>query len=107
MSTKFEAIFNAALAKYTDQTKKDLRKLPLTSKIDACKSAESILNIFREQAKAFDDFRNDNRLIKCLNPVVDSLYALSTSPVLTTIVGLASPSKLVRFVAVFANPVVV
>jgi hypothetical protein len=97
-STNFEAIFNDALAEYTKQTKKDLRNLPISSEIDGCKSAESITKIFRDQAKAFDDFRNgDRKLIKCLDFVVDRLYALATSPVLNTIVGLASPSEFSLF----------
>jgi hypothetical protein len=68
-SSHFQAIFNAALAKYSEQTKMDLLNHPLTSKIKACDSAESTLAIFREQAKRFDKFRNgDHKLFKWLRP---------------------------------------
>jgi hypothetical protein len=97
-SANFDAIFGAALAKYSKRTRKDLRNHPLASKIDACTSAESVLVIVRGQAKAFDDFRNgDPKLIKCLEPIINCLYALSTSPVLTNVVGLVCPTTSLRF----------
>jgi hypothetical protein len=93
-SPKFEAIFNAALAKYKDQTKMDLRNHPLASKINACNSAKSILAVFQEQANAFDKFRNGNpKLFKWLQPVVTGLYALSTNPAINASVSFVSPNK--------------
>lgn len=107
-SANFDAIFDAALAKYSKATKKDLRNHPLTSKIDACTSAESVPVIVREQAKAFSDFRNgDPKLIKCLEPVINCLYALSTSPVLTNVVGLVSPTTSLSFLNILFNVVIV
>lgn len=38
MSSDFEALFNAALAKYTKQTGKDIRHHPLVGRIDGCDS---------------------------------------------------------------------
>jgi hypothetical protein len=107
-SSNFEAIFNAALAKYSEQTNMDLRNHPLASKIEACDSAESVLALFQEQAKAFDEFRNgDPRLIKWLQPVVNGLYTISTSPTITTSVGLVSLSKCFCFLTVLSNAVIV
>jgi hypothetical protein len=79
-SFNFETIFNAALAEYTKRTGKDLRDHPLASKIDSCNNPESILNIFQEQAEAFDKFRKgDTKLFKWLRPVVDVLHGISTN----------------------------
>ena len=79
-SFNFEAIFNAALTEYTNRTGNDLRNHPLASKIDSCDSPESILDIFQEQAQAFDEFRKgDNKLFQWLRPVVDVLHAISTN----------------------------
>lgn len=96
--SNFEAIFIASIEKYSKQTKKDLREHPLASRIDACKSAEEILAIFRDQAKEFSDIRNgDPKLIKCLEPIIGCLYDLSASPVLSTAVGLVSSGNLICF----------
>lgn len=97
-SSNFEAIIDVALAKYTRQTGKDPRNHPLALKINQCDSAESILAIFQEQAQEFDEFRNGNsKLIKWLQPVVTSLYTLSTSSSLRDGVNLVSPSKSLQF----------
>src|SRR5579863_9903720 len=108
-TSNFEALFDAALAKYTKQTGKDLRNHPLALKIDQCDSAESILTIFQEQAQEFDEFRNDNsKLIKWLQPVVTGLYTLSTSSALSDGVNHVGPSKYlqVRFLTIFYDAVV-
>jgi len=106
-SSNFEAIINGALTKYASQTGHDLRNHPLASEIDRCDSAESILVIFQEQAKAFHEFRNDDpKLIKCLQPVVSGLYILSASPALSTGVSLVSPSNSFCSLTVFSNGVV-
>jgi hypothetical protein len=90
-SSNFEAFFNAALAEYAKQTGKDLRKHPLSSKIDACDSAEDILAIFQEQAKKFDEFRNgDYKLIKWLRPIVNGLHTLSVNAALSAGISLVS-----------------
>jgi len=96
-SFDFEVCFNAALAEYTNQTGKDLRKHPLAPKIDACDSAQAILAIFQEQAKTFDEFRNgDRKLIKWLQPVVDGLYNLSVSAAFSAGISLVSPCGVLR-----------
>ena len=98
-SSTFGALFNAALEKYTKKTGKDLRNHPLASEIDSCDSPDSIINIFQEQARAFDEFkRGDTQLFKWLKPVVNVLHALSTNDVLRDSVSLVS---LATFVIVF------
>jgi hypothetical protein len=101
-SSNFEAILNAALDKYTKYTGQDLRNHPLVSEIDRCNSAESILAIFQEQAKAFQEFRNhDPKLLKYLRPTVNGLYALSTTLALSTTIDLVSPTNFLYFLTVF------
>jgi hypothetical protein len=73
-------LLDAALTEYTKQTGADLRKHPLAHKIESCDSPDSILAVFKQQAQAFDEFRNgDPRVFKWLGPVVDGLHALSVS----------------------------
>ena len=103
--SNFETILNAALIKYSQQTKIDLRNHPLASKIDECNSIESILAIFREQAEVFDEFRNgDPKLFKWLQPVVTGLYTLSTHSVIRAGVSHVSLGKFL-FLTVFWNAV--
>jgi hypothetical protein len=90
-SSNFEALFNAALAKYIKRTGQDLRNHPLATMIDSCESLDEILEIFQEQSRAFDEFRNgDPKLIKWLTPVVKKLHAISTSAAISAGASLVS-----------------
>jgi hypothetical protein len=76
--SNFETLLDAALTEYTEQTGIGLWDHPLASKIDSSDNPESILDIFQEQAQAFDKFRKgDTRLFKWLRPVVKMLNDLS------------------------------
>lgn len=90
-SSNFEALFDAALDKYTKRTRQDLRNHPLAAIINRCESLDSILAVFQEQSLAFDRSRNgDPRLLEWLAPVVNGLHAISTSAVLSAGAGLVS-----------------
>ena len=105
-SSDLEDIINTALVKYSSQTGKDLRDHPLASDINTCDSTDSILVVFRNQARKFDDLRNgDANLIKCLEPLVSSLYAISMSPVFSTVASPVSPSNFL-FVSIYSNAIV-
>jgi hypothetical protein len=104
MSSNFETLFKAALAKYTKQTGKDLRDHPLADRIDSCDSPDSMLDIFKEQAQAFDEFRKDDTtLLKWLKPVVNVLHALSTNAVLTNSSSLVSSATFLIIHHVYLN----
>jgi hypothetical protein len=82
-STNFEALFEAALAKFTKCTGTDLRNHPIATLIDTCTSPDAILAIFQEQSLAFHEFKNgDPLLIGRLEPIVDALHAISTNAAL-------------------------
>ncbi len=87
----FEALFNAALAKYTKRTGQDLRNYELARMLDRCESPDEILAIFKEQSQAFDEFRNgDPKLVKWLTPIVNGLHAISTSAAISAGASLVS-----------------
>jgi len=74
-SSVFDALFSEAVAKYTQQTGKNLLDCPLASKIDGCDSAQSLLFIFHEQAQGFEEVRNgDPNLILWLWSMLNDLY---------------------------------
>jgi hypothetical protein len=90
--SNFKALFDAALAKYTKCTGKDLRNHPLAYMIDRCYSPDLILALFQEQSRAFDEFRNgDPKLINWLAPVVNALHAISTTVTLSAGASLVCP----------------
>lgn len=92
-SANFEILFDAVLVKYRKQTGEDLRGHPLAARINSCDSPDSILNIFQEQAQAFEESRrSDARLFKWRIPIVNVLHALSTNAVLSDGVSLVSPA---------------
>jgi hypothetical protein len=104
-SSKFNALFDEALAEYKKQTGKDLRDHPLASDIDNCDTADSLLVIFQKQAKEFKEFRDgDPKLMKWLQPVVNGLYSLSSSTAVTIVVGLVSPNKVAVVMSVSSTP---
>jgi len=79
-STNFQDLFNTALEAYEKKTKKHLLTHPLSAKLQRCDSPDAILSVFQELVQQFDQRRcNNERLRKCLNPIVNVLYAFSTT----------------------------
>jgi len=102
-TSNFQAIFHAALNDYTKITGEDLSDLdhPLASKLDSCDSPDSILNIFREQARDFDEFKKgDTKLFKWLKPIVEVLYTLSSNKVLGDSVSSVNPASFILIILV-------
>ena len=77
-TSNFAAIFDAASQEYKSLTKKDLSTHPLAAAIEVHNSPDSILNVFRKQASAFDKFcKGDDKLMECLTPIVNILFTFS------------------------------
>ena len=72
------AIFDVASQEYKTLTKKDLATHPFSAAIEDHHSPDSILNVFRRQAQAFDTFRkNGDKLMALLTRVVNILFTFS------------------------------
>jgi hypothetical protein len=92
--SNFEPLFNKALTKYIQKSGDILRDHPLASQIDSCKSAESFLAIFQEQAEKFEEHKKgDSKLVEWLRHLVDGLLVLSNSGVVETAAELVSPPQ--------------
>jgi len=77
-TSNFTAIFDAALQEYKSLTKKDLATHPLAAAIEGYNTPDSILNVSRKQASAFDKFRKgDDKLMEGLTPIVNILFTFS------------------------------
>ncbi|KAH9060229.1 hypothetical protein EDB87DRAFT_620883 [Lactarius vividus] len=74
-SSRFQAIFQAALKSYQKQTKNDLIAHPLASQLQSCNSISAILSVLQHQVREFDQAHSgDERLTKWLVPTVNVLY---------------------------------
>jgi len=77
-TSNLAAIFDAASREYKSLTKKDLATHPLAAAIEGYNSPDTILNVFRKQASAFDKFRKgDDKLMEWLTPIVNILFTFS------------------------------
>ena len=61
-------------------TKKDLQTHPFAAQFDRCDSPAAVLDVFRKQAQAFDEFRKgDDSLMTWLDPTVNILFTCSAT----------------------------
>jgi hypothetical protein len=78
--SNFTQIFDTAIDDYRRLTKQDLRTHPFAAAFDICTTPDTVLDIFRTQAKTFDSFRKeDDKLMRWLNPTVQVLFTLSAT----------------------------
>jgi hypothetical protein len=96
LSSNLPPILSAALANYLMQTGKDLQSDPLSAEIQRCNSPNEILNVFKKLVEKLDEYsRDDSKLTRYLNHIVDGMYALSTNPGLSAAASLVCQRKFV------------
>jgi hypothetical protein len=99
-SSTLQALFNAALQDYKDETGISLVDHPFPRQLETCESVSSIIAILREQAQSFREFReNDGKLMKALNPSVDVLCSPSISSALSETIGLVTVVRRKAFIS--------
>jgi hypothetical protein len=78
--SNFTNILDAASNEYRKLTKQNLHTHPFAAALGDCDSLDALLDVFRRQARAFDEFcKGDERLMKWLNPTVHILFSLSAT----------------------------
>ena len=87
-SISFKGLFDAALQGYQNQTEINLAEHPLAKELEACGDVGSISAILQKQAQIFNEFKDNGKIMKSLEPIVDVLYTLSNSTVLGQVVDL-------------------
>jgi len=98
-TSSFQSTFSHALRAYKKRTRGDLILHPLAARLQSCVSPDAILAVLQEQARAIDQSWNaDKKLAMWLDPIVNVLYALSSS--LGEGVGLVSSPAKVIFVGI-------
>ena len=71
-------MLDAALVEYKKKTGNDLLALWIASELQTCKSVDSVLDVLRDQAKAFErSDSEDQKLMKSIDPLVNVLSVFS------------------------------
>ena len=69
-------MLDAALAEYQKKTGTDLLAHWLAAELQTCESVDAVLDILRDQAKAFEQ-SGDQRLMRWIDPLVHVLHTFS------------------------------
>jgi hypothetical protein len=78
--SRFTVIFEAASNQYKALTGQDLGTHPVALALEGHNSPDSVLEVFRKQAQAFDKFRNgDDKLMTWLTPIITILFTFSAT----------------------------
>jgi hypothetical protein len=94
-TSNFTRIFQGACDEYQRLTGHNLYTHPFSAEIQSCNSPEGILNVLQQQAQTLNKCRKgDEKLLKCLNPIVNTLFVFSGT--LGEGVGLVSLSSLLH-----------
>ncbi|KAH9033738.1 hypothetical protein EDB83DRAFT_2554774, partial [Lactarius deliciosus] len=96
-SSIFKSMLDTALAEYQKKTGDDLLAHWLADELQTCESVDGVLNILRDQAKAFEQ-SGDQKLMKWIDPLVHVLYTFSGA--LGDGVSLAFPPAKVIFTGI-------
>lgn len=79
VSSRLQALFEAALHDYEKQTGIALAEHPLASLLQDCDSVESFTVVLHEQTQALDELRGSDKIMKPLKNSLSVLYKLSFS----------------------------
>ncbi|KAH9170912.1 hypothetical protein EDB89DRAFT_2184737 [Lactarius sanguifluus] len=96
-SLSFKSMLDTALAEYKEKTGNDLLAHWLADELRTCGSVDAVLDVLRDQAKAFGQ-SGDQKLMKWIDPLVHVLYTFSGA--LGDGVGLAFPPARVIFTGI-------
>ncbi len=77
-TANFTSIFEAASNEYKTLIGQDLETHPFAAALEDYSSPDSILNVYRKQARAFDKFcKGDDKLMEYLTPTIYILFTIS------------------------------
>ena len=94
-SFPIQVLFESALHDYEKQTGIPLANHPLAGQLQNCQSLESVTTLLQEQARAFSQFRESDKITKSLKSVVSALSRVSATVTLGQDFGLVCLGPLV------------
>src|SRR6266403_6011663 len=92
-SSRFQVLFESALQDYERQTGTTLANHPLARQLQICQSVESTTALLQEQAHAFKEFRESDKIMKSLKGVVSFLSKVASTPALGLYFGMLYPRQ--------------
>ena len=69
-------MLDTALTEYKKKTGDDLLAHRLAAELNTCESVDAVLDILRDQAKAFERY-GDQKLMRSIDPLIHVLYTFS------------------------------
>ncbi|KAI9437514.1 hypothetical protein H4582DRAFT_1955003 [Lactarius indigo] len=96
-SPNLKSVLDAALDEYKKKTGDDLLAHQLANELKSCESIDAVLNILRDQSKAFEQ-SGDQRLMKSIDPLARAVYTFPQA--LGDGAGLALPPAKVIFAGI-------
>ena len=87
-SSPFHLLFESALHDYEKQTGILLSSHPLAGQLQNCQSLESVTTLLQEQARAFSEFKESDKIMKSLKTVVSALSRVSATATLGQDIGM-------------------
>lgn len=87
----FQVLFESALRDYEKKTGIALANHPLAEQLQTCQSADSVTALLQEQARAFSEFRESNKIMRSLKNVVSVLSKISATAALGQHFGTVCP----------------
>jgi len=90
-----------ALEDHELKTKIPLAEHPLVQELEDCHSVESTTILLQDQARAFGEFRGQDRIMKSIKSTVSFLYKLSATAALGDGIGLVRQKTLMTVFHVF------
>jgi hypothetical protein len=77
--TRFHTLFESALQAYQKTTGITLAEHPLAMQLQSCNSLGSITTVLQDQAQAFSNFGESDRIMKSIKTIVSILTSLSAA----------------------------
>jgi hypothetical protein len=87
-SAHCRSLFGSALQAYENDAGVKLAEHPLAVQLQSCRSIESVMTLLQQHAKAFSDFREDDRIRELIERTVSMLFTLSRTGALGASLGL-------------------
>ncbi len=75
--SNFKPILDATLSEYKKKTGKELLDHPIATELQRCDTVDAVLAILQDQAGAFQQLEDDQRLMKWIGPLAQVLFAFS------------------------------
>ena len=106
-SSRIEALFESALRDYENKTGIPLAKHPLAEQLQNCQSVDSVTTLLQERARAFNEYRGSDKIMKSLRSIVSALSRVSATPALGHHICMVCPRQLIGCPMCLTPPTVV